>query len=76
MYTLLVFLFKDVEFPQVALLGAFFALTQKEKRTNYYKNKCFKNTMLVPDVCVWLWMYLFLLFWWKTCIVELKQLVN
>lgn len=32
MYTLLVFLFKDVDFPQVALLGAFFALTQKEKK--------------------------------------------
>lgn len=52
MYTLLVFLFKDVEFPQVALLGAFFALAQKEKRTNYYINKCFKNTMLVQDGCV------------------------
>lgn len=52
MYTLLVFLFKDVEFPQVALLGAFFALAQKDKRTNYYKNKRFKNTMLVFGVFV------------------------
>lgn len=52
MYTLLVFLFKDVEFPQVALLGAFFALAQKDKRTNYYKNKCFKNTLLVLQVSV------------------------
>lgn len=50
MYTLLVFLFKGVDFPQVALLGAFFALAQKEKRTNYYKNKCFKDTVLVPGV--------------------------
>lgn len=52
MYTLLVFLFKDVEFPQVALLGAFFALAQKDKRTNYYKNKCFKNTLRVLQVSV------------------------
>lgn len=52
MYTLLVFLFKDVEFPQVAFLGAFFALAQKKKKTNYYINKCFKNTMLVQDVCL------------------------
>ena len=50
MYTLLVFLFKDVDFPQVAVLGAFFALMQKEKRTNYYKNKCFIDTMTVVDV--------------------------
>ncbi len=52
MYTLLVFLFKDVDFPQVALLGAFFALAQKEKKTNYYKNKCFKDTVLVPFLYV------------------------
>lgn len=57
MYTLLVFLFKDVDFPQVALLGAFFALAQKEKKTNYYKNKCFKDTVLVP--CLYMVMNVF-----------------
>lgn len=37
MYTLLVFLFKDVDFPQVAVLGAFFALMQKEKKDKLLK---------------------------------------
>lgn len=38
----------------------FLHLRKKKKRTNYYKNKCFKDTVVVLDVCIWLWMYLIL----------------
>lgn len=45
MYTLLVFLFKDVEFPQVAV-WVHFALVLKERKT-YFKIKVLKIMMYV-----------------------------
>ena len=45
MYTLLVFLFKDVEFPQVAV-WVHFALVLKERKT-YFKIKVLKIMMLM-----------------------------
>lgn len=47
------FLFKDVDFPQVAVLGAFCTDAKRKKGQIIKKNKCFKDIMLVLDVeCV------------------------
>lgn len=50
MYILLVFLFKNVDFPQVAVMGAIFCTNAKKEKDKLFQNKCFKNTLNVCDL--------------------------
>lgn len=52
----------------------FLHLRKKKKRTNYYKNKCFKDTVSQMFVDVDLVVVVFAsFFWWNTYKVKLNQ---